>query len=570
MYNKRYIPPFRPDCIEGDPEDTQNFDDVFLQMDKTFVDAQETREIEAKVREAGHPADLPYDEHGRDVFSDYSFDASAGLLTSNADELGDSLAGDEDAEEVSDVASIIDDDHDAAAGIPDEASFRQDVQEDQDTQSESSPTLQIDKANKGEHHSTVAPAATCDQAQEQTLSIANDSQAMSPSLTNTTQRSENDKDDSDQGCDTGITSACVTDDGHSRSMKEEDRHLRMSSSALESLLETLEPGSEANKAEPLIAHDLDTDPRASIDQNGSPLVNAAVNNPEAELTSATDKHDVENNQPPRVNEEVEDWHLVEANPEESANGVPKTIRRRVIAGPTLFALGIMDRYRMQVRPPSRAGTPTRMTLRRGMSLLTPQRRGSRSDNGSKSEVGSRRGSSANLGQLSPSQSSIAQSNNSVHELSESATSMMKAIASGGDHSRSASRNGSSELLPSSLSSSASPKFRLKRNKKLVLSPFGQSVAPLKEHQRSVTPGSASTLPLEATNMQLAPLTRADSRGDAGSAGAEHPSKDSQNDVSLSNGDSISRNKQKPKGTASEGRSSTLFSGRSITQTASSK
>lgn len=74
VYHKRYIPPYIPTLNPQDDSDTQNFDDIFLNMKPALAEPDEA-EGEGNPPEkppSGEPQEA-VDEHGRDVFEGYSF-----------------------------------------------------------------------------------------------------------------------------------------------------------------------------------------------------------------------------------------------------------------------------------------------------------------------------------------------------------------------------------------------------------------------------------------------------------------------------------------------------------------
>lgn len=209
---------------------------------------------------------------------------------------------------------------------------------------------------------------------------------------------------------------------------------------------------------------------------------------------------------PRDSIESEDWDVVEelGNDEVAVNG-PTGPRKRLMAETSLFAKGIVDKYKLQIRP-SRVPTPTRShTARSPLARVIS---------------GSAQASSANLHQLSPTPSM-----GGMSESPSSLDSSNEQQARNRQGAKSPSRRlgaprllrASTDWIGTSLPSSPTPKFRMKRGKKST-TPSGSSKPSLEPPEAvtdtSNTPVSAdslATLSAENPGLGLHPLTRQYSR-----------------------------------------------------------
>lgn len=508
VHFKRYIPPFIPPLSSADPADTQNFDECFLNMDTGFVDEDEEAEDAARLRSSGKEPDKPFDEFGRDVFEKYGF--SGAFADPNEEEEGE--------------------DDDAV----------------------------IDQADEGERgsiidHGEMDPAAeeaapgTADRREES----AGSSQS-SPSTSDDRPHFRNDSDEP-EGYETGPTSASMTDDDQSKHTKDASGHPRMLSNGLASLAEdaTEEYSSQtslknAKRAEDSEAtHERSTSPRMSLEYQsrtatGSPKAPAAGHKKQRSADIGRKSVEMPRNsvelprmpmsataaspssETKRHSGEYDEWDMVEAGPiiETAQNGGKG--RKRLLAGPTIFAKGgVLDKYKLQMKPNlSRSNTPTRSyTSRTALNKLA--------------SIGSRQSSSTNVNQLSPSPS--------VGEADSRAPSVELPSPPNGGSSQPRLRapkllRASTEWMSSSLPASPTPRFRIKRSKKATDESAASATDKKKdkgfltEGVRASTPvaslaastaseaagpagsvDSAATLPLEASNAVLQPLTRVPDR-----------------------------------------------------------
>ena len=209
---------------------------------------------------------------------------------------------------------------------------------------------------------------------------------------------------------------------------------------------------------------------------------------------------------PKDSEDGDDWDVVETmeKDEAAANGFENG-RRQLLAGPTLVARGIIDKYRMQIKPNSRAATSTPPhTWKGGLGALGR---------------GSREGSLANLSRLSPSTSiHAATSNASLVKDSPTSTRQDR-------HKTLKYVRASTEWLSGGLPISPSSRFRYKRSKQALTPGKTSGVSENTERDKGNTAplsaDSASTLPIEASSSTLPPLIRQTTRNEYDANEAEN-------------------------------------------------
>ena len=521
IYDKRYIPPFIPDRAADNPEDTQNFDDIFVKMDLGLADPVETAEIEAKAAASGKPFDSAFDEMGRDVFASYSYTALADAAEAEPEEDAEIEKEEEPATASDETSKVVEDNND---NLEADESFRNDTtqqsfrNEDKEhifrkssQASETGRAASTDVVSASEHEGK--PERTVND-EEVSSTVAQEAGVVESARTHhrhptspgaSTEHSIDSRagfDSSDQGYDTGITSASATDDNLVKHGAEASSHGRGSSSGLDPVIEKRESLESAAESDSEPAHSSEVQQAAATTCSESQTVTSQPSPPpKVELPRASIIRS-------RVSEEGEDWHLIDAAEEEAANGMPKNAaRRRVMAGTSLWSQGIIDLYRLQVKPSAsrantRPSTPTkgnpRTTLKRGASLLTPAKWIEAAKNGS------RRGSTADLGLTSPSESSIGHSGTSLLDTPEQVSNASQADLNG--------KKNRMPYLTMRLTSSGSPssKFRLKRGKKATDIEPDSSVTDLTASPQSSTvqtPGSAATLPIEDAPMRMEVLSR---------------------------------------------------------------
>jgi len=319
--------------------------------------------------------------------------------------------------------------------------------------------------------------------------------------TSTSTPGSNSSEDDPDAYETGVTSASGTDDGLSRHTKDTS-HIRAHSNALSSLEEVESPTGSVETPAPSIpqaapaaqpAHSLPARLHLDAPKNSVDMPRRSMEK-EEQLAA------------PLGAEEAEDWDLLEAmeETEQAVNGQPR--RRRVMAGPTLFARGFVDKYKLQIRPVTRAPTP------------------SRSYKSSKNGVGSptaERGLSPSPSAAGMSQISLMDSPDSTKPRRLKAPKLLRA---------------STEWMSNSLPTSPSPRFRLNRNKRsLVPIGLGKGSTKTEPGTRADTPmstaSSSTTLPIEAAGAPLAPLTRHSTRRVDADAGSGVENEDSIGDTS---------------------------------------
>jgi hypothetical protein len=454
VHSKRYIPPFIPALSADDPEDTQNFDEAFLKMDLGFVDPSDFEEAEVKAKRDGKEPDQPFDEEGRDVFEGYSFHGSPLYEESGEEEDQDSISAEEPIDE---------------------------AEEGDDKQTEPETT-----------GDTAVTAGTSGHEQLASTESAN---------TSTSIPGSNSSEDDPDAYETGVTSASGTDDGLSRHTKDTS-HIRAHSNTLSSL-EEVDPqtGSVAAPAPSDPATAVSTQPIQSLPARLH--LDAPKNSVDMPRRSMEKK-----DQPaaPRKSEEVEDWDLLEAmeETEQAVNGQPK--RRRVMAGPTLFARGFVDKYKLQIRPVTRAPTPSRSYKSSKNGISSPS---------------DERGLSPSPSAAGMSQISLTDSPDSAKPRRLKAPKLLRA---------------STEWMSNSLPTSPSPRFRLNRNKRsLVPIALNKGSTKTEPGTRADTPmsttSSSTTLPIEAAGAPLAPLTRHSTRRVDADAGSGLENEDPNGDTS---------------------------------------
>lgn len=98
VFHKRYAPPFVPTLDAMNPEDTSQFDDMFLSMDAQVAEEENGAILDRDLPE-GEP-ESAFDEAGRDVFDGYSF-----YGMEDGDSIMSAVEDDEDLESSGNLAS---------------------------------------------------------------------------------------------------------------------------------------------------------------------------------------------------------------------------------------------------------------------------------------------------------------------------------------------------------------------------------------------------------------------------------------------------------------------------------
>lgn len=460
---KRYIPPFIPQLSPDDPADTQNFEDCFLTMDLGFVDPKDTEEIEAKAKTSGKEPDKPFDEAGRDVFADYSFDGAWADPDSDEDI-------EEGEEEESNAAS-------------DDALLEED--EGQDA---SSDMPEVEDAAVS-HASAKVPLATDNVVEYATSSPASESRPVEDS-----QQRENDE--------SGLPPASTADQGDDPPQGKDEAKEVVNGpvNAPDSATEDIKEEEDNVKAP---KNGNKSPSPGLVDQRGlrNSVEMPKLPSPEAAMTGSG---------VPRISADHDDWDLVEAmGSDEVADNGRKGPRRRLMAGTNLFAKGVVDKYRMQLKPLSRVPTPTRSyTARSPISRLA---------SGSMQPTRSAK----NSNQLSPTPSigGMSETPSSV-DSSEQASRPEKKSSKGVGRRLVTPRllRASSEWMSSSLPTSPTPRFRIKRSKKgtapetmtppIEENPGHTALLPDVVRPTIASVDSFATVPVEnAGQLGLQPLTR---------------------------------------------------------------
>lgn len=461
-------------------------------MDLGFVDEKDTEEIEAKAKTSGKEPDKAVDEEGRDVFADYSFDGAWADPDSEDDEI------EEESEEGSDEALEEDEEQDVASEVPQEDTCLS------HTPAEHTPPL---PPTAGNDNKAASPSSTDNSANAKEHEMSANSTS---SIRNTTIEADQHE--------AGVLSGPASTDA-------------VLSSTEENKTEEQVKGSDAVTGKPSNTH-------------GQDVIRNSVELPKLALHDTTTASEAV----PRVSVDQEEWDLVEAmGSDEVADNGRKGPRRRLMAGTNLFAKGVVDKYKMQIKPLSRVPTPTRSYTSRGpinrlaSGSIQPPR------------------SAKTSNQLSPSPSIGGMSESpSSAESSEQTTIPEKKSSKGPGRRLVTPRllRASSEWMSSSLPSSPTPRFRMKRNTKGT-APEAMTPPP-EENQihAALEPGflpttpksvdSVATLPVEnAGGFGLQPLTRqlSRNRGSPGSDKSRNGSSLREEGGSVS---SISGDRQGPK------------------------
>lgn len=427
-------------------------------MDLGFVDEKDTEEIEIKAKTSGKEPDKAFDEDGRDVFADYSFDGA----WANPD--SDDEVGSDEAESGPDSSE------DGSSDIEEEVVDVSSVAHLANGQS----MLNTPEGDR--------------------LTVTQDEAVASASH------------DADSGVvESNPSDSPATPESHpsllSQAMNGAPPRLVFQDS------EVLPMVAEAQEDEPTndnttSAHIVPTtnvnlDPRGSIEM-------PRMSSPAAMSDEGA----------PRISAEHEDWDVVEAlGSDEVASNGNLGPRKRLLAGTNLFAKGVVDRYKMQLKPSSRVPTPTRSyTARSPITRLA-----------SSSVQPTRSNKTSNQLSPSPSIGGMSETPSSV-ESSEQASRGEKKASKGPGRRLVTPRllRASSEWMSSSLPSSPTPRFRMRRNKKgtapEAMTPpatEGQPPSSVEMGFMPATPNSVescATLPVEnAGGFGLQPLSRQISR-----------------------------------------------------------
>lgn len=419
-------------------------------MNLGFVDEKDTEEIEAKARTTGKEPDKPFDEQGRDVFADYSFDGA--------------WAGPDSEDEDFEVEQ-----EDAGATSDDEDDALEEDEEKESTEAEQEDACLPHTSSSAGHEPSGSNTSAA---------YVEGSQPIINKFASPVKAGQASQEDD------------TTPEDYPRR---------------DPLSVVVEEPKEEDRAAPSVAVG------DSLDGAGpTSHIRNSVEMPRLESPGATTGDE----KAPRVSVDPEDWDVVEAMAsDEVADNGRKGPRRRLMAGTNLFAKGVVDKYKLQLKPLSRVPTPTRSytsksPLDRQASASVQPPRSAKTSN-----------------QLSPSPSI-----GGMSESPSSAESNEPSIRPEKNTSRGPGRRlvtprllrASSDWMSSSLPSSPTPRLKLRRNKKGTAP---ESMTPPSEEnqlQPPVEPGfvpatpksvdSAATLPIEnAGGFGLQPLTRVRSR-----------------------------------------------------------
>lgn len=475
--NKRYIPPFIPHLSPDDPADTQNFEECFLTMDLGFVDDKDTEEIEIKAKTSGKEPDKPFDEDGRDVFADYSFDGAW------ADP--DSEKEDQESDD--------------------------DIGEEEDSEA---PEEEVAQENKASSKTVEAPDHLQNgQIAQLPAKQCNVEKTSTPPLS--AGRHENEVKEGMENSSPELVPV-------------EASQISQNGQATQPILKLPEAGElsvENEGREEQTNNDARLSGEASLRCSTRPGLRSSVEMPRmASPAQMSGEDDI------RVSEDHGDWDVVEdLGSHEVADNGTKGTRKRLLAGTNLFAKGVVDKYKMQLKPLSRMPTPTRSYTAR--SPLTRLASGSAQPTRS-NKTSNQLSPSPSIGGMSDSPSSM--------ESSEQVDRQEKRPTKGPTRRLISPRllRASSDWMSNSLPSSPTPKFYMRRNKKGTGGPEGVTplsedvqLPPLRESAPDAPSASSNdssaTIPVEnAGTLGLQPLTRHATReqsspvNDAFSTGAE--------------------------------------------------
>jgi hypothetical protein len=464
---KRYIPPFIPALSPDDPADTQNFEACFLTMDLGFVDEKDIEEAEAKAKSSGKEPDKPFDEEGRDVFANYGFDGA--WAEPESDE--DPLTEEEEDSDADDVASV---QPPPLAAHPEHDSG---VVHDEDA-AVGSGVVDVGR-----------PSVVSDSASPSTPEM-NDTSA-------------------EQTHDTGLTSTSTANDDASKASEIEEDTAPPVAAVHEDGLPPLHKIQEEEAPEDLIAHDgpIASSPRSLVDMDPEqppPPTLDTIHNSRGSVEM------------PRGSTDHDDWDVVEAlsNDDVADNGTRGT-RKRLMAGTNLFAKGVVDRYKLQLKPQFKPPTPTRsVTARNALTRLA---------SGTSQMTRTRSNRTSNQLSPAPSIGGMSETPSSV-DSTEPASPVDKKARDQNAAKRMATPRllrVSTEWISSSLPSSPTPKFRMKRSKKGTAPEMSPAQSPVQSSPQPERPAmrqnevrsadSLATLSGEQVSFGLQPLTRQTSR-----------------------------------------------------------
>lgn len=534
-------------------------------MDLGFVDPEDGIEALAKAQASGKEPDRPFDDDGRDVFEGYSFHGlplpvdlpdQASVVDHGPDSDEPAVVETEDQDGLSSTQG-----HTASSNSHDNATLEVDIQDNTGAMEQQDQEEQQDQTPSG-HLKESTNAST--EVSEGPLT--------SPSLEAVSRHAAFTSKERDY--DTGPTSVSSTDDDFPKHTKDTSGgyHVRAQSSALGSLAEEdhekpLSPTARLDKhldetssigIKPSSSHLAnvrdDVQVRSSIEMPRRSQEGQSKQPDNVEASDEARQSESALSPPfeqPRISEEGSDWDIVEAlNDEQMArNGAPgpaaaasKYVRKRVMAGPTTLARGIVDNYRLKIKPLARAPTPSRSyTSKSALSKLNSSSRQSSSSNINRLHSASPN-SVRNGGGTDASDTSFPLSTSHSGELSGGAG--PSGVANSKKKNRPARSprllRASTEWMTNSLPSTPTPRFRMKRKKPTLSSPStaeeggesqgdatgdtsSEAVSPIVDRTAGSTPSppehlaprcltpasveSARTLPIEAAGAPLSPLTR---------------------------------------------------------------
>ncbi|KAG6380673.1 hypothetical protein JVT61DRAFT_5045 [Boletus reticuloceps] len=325
VYYKRYIPPYIPPIDPSNASDTQNFDDTFLDMEPVIDDPNDQDQVDTDQDrdhtdgEAGDGEDayptpshsrspsVHPDESGLDVFDGYSFKGRHSVIIDDEDEDGSGDSGEEETDE-EDMPSVLIDMLDSPAQPPRETEIV--------TESPISDGQVVEPEPKTPE---ARPQALVEEAPEP------------ENITATVEPAPY----------TDVSSTPRTPEPSAQDIVEEPTEVA--------------PPLPAKDTKPKVATKVPANSKATVrntrgrrEKSGIPALDRFLSDGPDEDGDMTEK------------EEDDDWDIIEADGED----------RNGTKGTSLFARGVVDRYRLAVF--RKASTPSRRVAGRSVSGLSKE------------------------------------------------------------------------------------------------------------------------------------------------------------------------------------------------------
>jgi serum/glucocorticoid-regulated kinase 2 len=369
VYHKRYIPPYIPPIDPANASDTQNFDDAFLEMEPILDTDIENDDQTGSERdrsttdvdiagiddEVSHHGDSPSDKPRDDVFDGYSFKARNSVLIEDDD--GNEGSDESDNEAPLTRSSIIEDDELEAGQKTPEAQ----VKVVPPTPTPASEVVEAFRKQQEVERASTATSPVGPQAETAEPNLTAVSEEVEPTSAQTPRNKVD-----------GLPAE------HAPPTPEKDQP-KPSSPTVTTAIGPVVPKKDEKEKKVVTISDK---PRHKVAEpsKGKKMQKPARRERSGVAALDRDLSDVMDEDEMQIDMEDDDWDFVEALGQEDYNGQQ---------GKSLFARGVVDRYRLKVfRKPSNSVTSPKPLTMRNFSGTSRVPQGSESEFGEMSMTAS--------------------------------------------------------------------------------------------------------------------------------------------------------------------------------------